>query len=332
MLEANLTAAADARVLVCAIDRGLFGIQAGWVEAVYPTAATAVHTTRTDGGQRQPFLVHRDEPALIVDLRRALGLDGVLGAATRDAYLVVRSAASLLAVPVDHCVGIRTLALSERAPVPSAVQRDGGLPIGHLLELDGRILAVLDPARLLDPAHRDEILSARRRAAAICQRQHKLTALWEEIRRQPTATALRTYASLCARSGRARAAAGARAVLAALPTAPAASNGGDPADDRQALLRLLLRLAADRRSGTVRCSRDGVGAALEIVAGRLVALRAGNEHGRNALAHLLAGACRDVTFTEGGVSAGRGTPDSTAAAVIAAFEARPAQRRKRAAH
>lgn len=329
MLETNLTAAADARVLVCAIDRGLFGIQAGWVEAVYPTTATAVHTTRTDSGQRQPFIVHRDEPALIVDLRRALGLDGTLGTATRDAFLVVRSGTSLLAVPVDHCVGIRTLDLRERAPVASAVQRDGGLPMGHLLELDGRMLVVLDPMRLLDLTLRDEILSARRRAAAICQRQHKLAAMWDDIRREPTSATLRAYASLCARSGRARAAAGARAVLAALPSAHAEA---DRTDDRQALLRLLLRVAAERRSGTVTCSRDGVGASLEIVAGRLVALRAGTDHGRSALAHLLADSCQDVTFTEGIVAAGRGNPDSTAATIIAAFETRAPQRRKRAAH
>ena len=65
MIETNLwpagaTAAdATARMLVCSVDRGLFGIQAGWVEAVYPTASTPVHSTRTDAGQRQPFIVHR---------------------------------------------------------------------------------------------------------------------------------------------------------------------------------------------------------------------------------------------------------------------------------
>src|SRR5512139_44203 len=148
MIETNLSPAgataadATARVLVCSVDRGLFGIQAGWVEAVYPTASTPVHSTRTDAGQRQPFIVHRHEPALIVDLRRAIGLDVVLGEATRDAFLVLRSGPALLALPLDHCVGIRTLDLGERLPVPSAVQRDGGLPIGHLVELDGRMLVV----------------------------------------------------------------------------------------------------------------------------------------------------------------------------------------------
>ena len=54
MIEPNLAPAgttatdASARVLVCSVDRGLFGIQAAWVEAVYPTASMTVHTTRTD--------------------------------------------------------------------------------------------------------------------------------------------------------------------------------------------------------------------------------------------------------------------------------------------
>lgn len=327
MLETTLPAATDARVLVCAIDRGLFGIQAGWVEAVYPTASTTVHTTRTGGGARQPFIVHRDEPALIVDLRQALALDGVLGAATRDAFLVVRSATALLAIPVDHCVGIRTLDLGEQLPVPSAVERDGGLPMAHLLELDGRMLAVLDPARILEPAHRDAILSAQRRARAICQRQHKLAALWQEIRRAPTPAALRAYASLCARSGRRRAAAGARAVLAALPDGDEAA-----ASDRQALLSTLLRCAAEQRSGTLRCRAGELDAAIEIAAGRPVASRAGNENGRGALALLLGSSCEAITFTAGAVAPGRGEVDSAAAAVIAAFESTATPRRARITH
>ena len=332
MIDTNLTAGspatdANARVLVCSVDRGLFGIQAAWVEAVYPTASMPVHSTRTAAGQRQPFIVHRDEPAMIVDLRRAVGLDGVLGDATRDAFLVLRSGPALLALPVDHCVGIRTLDLVERLPVPSAVQRDGGLPIGHLVELDGRMLVVLDPARILDAGHRDDLLTAQRRAQAICQRQHKLAALWEEIRCEPSAAALRTYAGLCGRSGRARAAAAARAVLAALP----GSNGHSDGDDSQALLRTLLRLAAERRSGSLRCHGDGIGAVLEIADGRVVASSAGNEHGRAALAHLLSTPCRDIAFSDGAVAASRGPVDSTAASVISALEARGPQRRKRAA-
>ncbi len=332
MIEPNLSPAgtlatdANARVLVCSVDRGLFGIQAGWVEAVYPIASMTVHTTRTDAGQRQAFIVHRDQPALIVDLRQAIGLDGVLGDATRDAFLVLRSGAALLAVPVDHCVGIRTLDLDERAPVPSAVQRDGGLPMGHLVELDGRMLMVLDPARLLDTRHRDELLSARRRAEAICQRQHKLSALWEEIRQEPSAAALRTFAGLCSRTGRARAAAATRTVLAALPDGDATAD----ADEHRALLRVLLRCAGERRTGFLTCSSDGTGAALDIVDGRLVAVRAGAAHGRAALAHLLNAACREIAFVAGEVAGGRGPIDSTAAAVISALEARGPQRRKRA--
>ena len=317
---------ATARVLVCSVDRGLFGIQAGWVEAVYPTAAMTVHTTRTDAGQRQGFIVHGDQPALIVDLRQALGLEGVLGEATRDAYLVLRSGPALLAILVDHCVGIRTLDLGERPPVPCAVRRDGGLPMGHLVELDGRMLVVLDPARVLDSRHRDDLLSALRRAQAICQRQHKLAALWEEIRCEPSAATLRAYAGLCSRTGRARAAAAARAVLAALP---GTADGAD--DERQALLRALLRLAAERRTGALTCTCDGIGAALDLADGRLVALRAGAEHGRAALARLLAGPCREIAFVDGDV-AGGGAVDSTAAAIISALEARGPQRRKRAAH
>lgn len=317
---------ANARVLVCSIDRGLFGVQAGWVEAVYPTAATAVYSARTDAGQRQPFIIHGDQPALVVDLRQALGLDGVLGEATRDAYLVLRSGPALLAIPVDHCVGIRTLDLGECAPVPCAVRRDGGLPMGHLVELDGRMLMVLDPARVLDSRHRDDLLTAQRRAQAICQRRHKLAALWEEIRCEPSAAALRAYAGLCGRTGRSRAAAAARAVLAALPDAGSADG-----DERQALLRALLRLAAERRTGALTCSSDGAGAALDVADGRLVATRAGSEHGRAALARLLAAPCRDIAFVDGDVPGGA-TVDSTAATIIGALEARGPRRRSRAAH
>lgn len=329
MIDSTLAPAhaadANARVLVCSVDRGLFGVQATRVEAVYPIAATATLSTRSDGGGRQAFIVHRDQPALVVDLRRALGLDGVLGEATRDAYLVLRSGPALLAIPVDHCVGIRTLDLAERAPVPCAVRRDGGVPMGHLVELDGRMLMVLDPARVLDSRQRDELLSAQRRAQAICQRQHKLAALWQEIRGEPSAAALRTYAGLCARTGRARAATAARAVLAALPDAAAADGGDAPA-----LLRTLLRLAAERRSGTLTCSGDAGAATLDLVDGRLAGVRAGAEHGRAALARLLAGACRDLAFAAGVATAGEG--DSTAAVIISALEARGPQRRKRAAH
>lgn len=323
------TADAGNRVLVCSVDRGLFGIQAAWVEAVYPAASMTIHATRTEAGQRQPFIVHGDEPALIVDLRQALGLDEVLGAAQRDSLLVVRSGVTLLAVAVDHCVGIRTLDLDRRPPVPSAVERDGGLPMGHLVELDGRMLMVLDPARILDSRQRDALLAAGRRAAALCQRQRKLAGLWEEIRRAPSAAALRTYAGLCGRSGRARAAAASRAVLAALP--------GDARpvdlDDAQRLLTMLLRLAAERRTGTLTCSADGTAASLELCDGRLTAVRAGAEHGRAALAQLLGTACRELTFTAAdGRAAARAAGDSTVATIIAALEARPPQRRRRAAH
>ena len=320
------TADANARVLVCSVDRGLFGIQAAWVEAVYPTASTAVHATRTDAGQRQPFIVHNDEPALIVDLRQALGLEEQLGAAQRDALLVVRSGPTLLAVPVDHCVGIRTLDLDQQAPVPSAVERDGGLPMGHLVELDGRMLMVLDPTRILDSRQRDALLAAQRRAAALCQRQRKLAALWTEIRGEPTVAALRVYAGLCGRSGRSRAAAAARAVLAAWPGEARATD----ADDGQRLLATLLRLAAERRSGTLRCGADG-GAAIELRDGRLTAVRAGTEHGRAALARLLGEPARELSFAAGGV-ASRTAGDSAVATIIAALEARAPQRRRRAAH
>lgn len=325
LFPAAAAAVSPARVLVCAIDRGLVGIHAGWVEAVYPAAAIPVHATRTDAGRRQSFIVHRDEPALIVDLRQAIGLDAVLGTATRDAYVVLRSGAALLALPVDHCVGLRTLDFHEHPPVPSAVRRDGGLPIGHLLALDGRILAVLDPTRLLDAELRDDLLTARRRARGICHRRRKVAALWDEIRRDPTPAALRTFASLCGRGGRPHAAAGARAVLAAWP-----GSDGEASDDT-ALLRTLLRLAVERRSGVLTCRGDGGDAALELAEGRLIALRAGSEHGRAALARLLAAPCRDLAFTDAAIARGRGPTDSTAATVIAACEALAPRRRKRAA-
>ncbi len=320
-------AEAAARVLVCAVDRGLFGVQATRVEAVYPVASTAAYWLRSAGGERRAYIVHDGQPAVVVDPREALGLADVLGGATRDAYLVLHAGPLLLALPVDHCVGIRTLDLASQRPVASGLQRDDGLPLGHLVALDGRMLVVLDPARLLDARLRDALLPVARRARGACDRLRRLDAAWQELRETPSAALLRTYAGLCQRSGRTRAAAATRLVLACLPEA---TDGGAP-EPAHELPRRLLALAAARRSGRLSVRAGETSGAVELVDGRLAAVEAGPLAGRAALAALLSGAPAEATFADAAAAEASGPLDSIAAAIIAALEAQPAARRRRTA-
>src|SRR6185295_16365570 len=93
-----------ARVLVFSIDDGLFSVHLDWVEAVYPRGALTVHAIRMKGARPRPFVLHREEPAPIIDLREALDLEATIGATTRSELLIVRSGSILLALPVDGCV------------------------------------------------------------------------------------------------------------------------------------------------------------------------------------------------------------------------------------
>src|SRR5512144_646142 len=114
-------AARAARVLVCSVDDGLFGVHLDWVEAVYPRAALAVHAVRIKGQRPRPFVLHRQEPAPIIDLREALDLETALGTTARAELLIVRSGSILLALPVDTCVGVRDIDLRSQVPVPTTL-------------------------------------------------------------------------------------------------------------------------------------------------------------------------------------------------------------------
>lgn len=318
---------AGARVLVCSVDRGLFGVQAARVEAVYPLASTPVHWLRGSGSRRQAYLVHDGAPALLIDLREALGLADVLGDTQRDACLVLRTGALQLAVAIDHCVGIRTLDLRAHPPLASGLERDDGLPVGHLVELDGRMLVVLDPARLLDGRQREALLSAARRAQAACDRRRRLDAAWEELRLAPTPALLRTWAGLCQRSGRPRAAHAARLVLACLP-------GGEPPvplPPEQTLPRLLLHLADGARCGRLTLRAGDIDGTIDLHDGRIAAVTAGAHSGRAALAALLAAPLEQAQFSDRPAGDDAGPLDSTVATLIAALDAPVASRRRRAA-
>jgi hypothetical protein len=202
-----------------------------------------VHVLKTAGGSYS-FLFHRDEPALLVDLREAFELYEPLGRATRSSYLIVRSGSILLALPIDACVGVREIDFSSQAPVPTRLLRDGGVPVGHLVEVDQKILVVLDPNRVLDDGARETRVDVYRKAQLFRERQLRMAVLWTEIRAHPTVAQVRAYARLCSRTGRARTAAAAREVLERMTAAPAETNGAGPV-----LLAEIIRRARERDSG-----------------------------------------------------------------------------------
>jgi chemotaxis signal transduction protein len=242
-LGAQAAGARSARVLAFTVDDGLFAIHLDWVETVYPGDAVTVHALKTAGGS-YPFLFHRDEPALLVDLREAFDLRQPLGRATRSAYLMVRSGSILLALPIDACVGVRDIDFRTQTPVPTRLLRDGGVPVGHLVELDQKILVVLDPNRMLDGGARETRVDVYRKAQLFRERQLRMAVLWTEIRAHPTLAQVRAYARLCSRTGRARTAAAAREVLEHMTAAPADTNGAAPV-----LLAEIIRRARERDSG-----------------------------------------------------------------------------------
>ncbi|MGH7787828.1 MAG: chemotaxis protein CheW, partial [Candidatus Binatia bacterium] len=184
--EFDKRAAGAAKLLVVSIDDGLFGCHLDWVEAVYQETLPA-QLMRHGGGRARPFVVHGGAAAAVVDLRELLGLEAALGRVRRPGHLLVRSGTGLLALPIDACAGVRELDLSGHTPLPTRVLRDGGLPLGHLIEFDGRILTVLDPNRLLDDALRAELAPLQAKAQTLLERQARAAVLWEEIRREADA-------------------------------------------------------------------------------------------------------------------------------------------------
>lgn len=296
-----------ARVLVFNVDDGLFALHIDWIEAMYPRSAVEVHTVRDDEGRPHSFLLHAAEPALLVDLREAFGLGSLLGATTRSEVLVARSPSFLLAIPVDGCVGIRELDLESSPPLPAALVRDGGYPVGHLVALDGKPMTVLDPGHLLEARERDVLVPLVKKARAFEERERKSGALWREICESPNENNVRAYARLCTRNGRAKAAAAARLILRYMGRRADAgawddADGGDgmpnlaeialaeaqvPAQER--FIRELVCLAGERSTGELIVPQgDGAEESRVFLGdGKVVQAHHRSERGRTAFKQLL---------------------------------------------
>lgn len=312
------------KLLIAAIDDGLFGVHLDWVDDVLSADAVSAHPLRNGSGRARPFILRGAGAAPVVDLREILGLTELLGSVRRSGLLLLRGSEGGLALPIDACLGVRALDLSLAPPLPARVTRDGGVPIAHLTALDGRPLTVLDPNRLLDAEQRAALAPLRARATALCERQQRAAALWEELRQEATAERLRAYARLCARTGQGRAAGAARRLLVHLEAPPGEHlNGGSDPLDR--LLRELVERQRSGASGAIEVeSADGARGTIVLRAGRVVNATCGGADGRAAFARLL-GAPRAARFSPdaaGAPSAPRIT-ESTIALTLAALAAQP---------
>lgn len=275
-----------ARALVFQVDDGSFCIHLDWVEAVYPRAGTALHSLKGTGSGHR-FLIHRGQPAWVLDLRDAFGLGDVLGQSERAAFAVVRAGSALLALQVDACTGVRDLELSSKAPVPTAVLRDGGFPVGHLVELDGRVHVLLDPSRIPGNALRDELDPLLQEALAFRDRQDKLVALSAELRRTPSITGLKAYARLCRRNGMARTASAVRPVLKAAENAHGLNGGWSGTLGGETLLRDLAAIAYAQQTGELHFQLGTRTATIYFDAGRIADAHVGGEWGKGALREIL---------------------------------------------
>jgi chemotaxis signal transduction protein len=312
------------KVLIVSIDDGLFGVHLDWVEDVLTADAVVAHALRNGSGRARPFILRGTAAAPVVDLREMLGLLELLGSVRRSGLLLLRGSEGGLALPIDACLGVRALDLSQAPPVPARVTRDGGVPIGHLTALDGRPLTVLDPNRLLDAEQRAALAPLRARAAALRERQQRVAALWEELRHEATADRLRAYARLCARTGQGRAASAARRLLEHLEAPPGEHlNGGSDPLDR--LLRELVERQRTGDSGAIEVeSADGGRGIIVLQAGRVVNATCGGADGRAAFARLL-GAPRAARFSPDAAAAlpAPRITESTIALTLAALAAQP---------
>ncbi len=278
------------RVLVFAVDDAGLCVDLNRVDAVGQRGDVPVHTLKAADGAGRSFLIHRGEPALLVDLREAVGLNDILGPTDRPGFLVMRAGSFPLALPVDAFLGVRDLDLHTKTPVPTALQRDGGFCVGHLIELDGRVHSLLEPSRVLGSALREALDPFLKEAQAFCEREKQIAALETELRRDPSVTRLRTYARLTRRNGHAPAAAAARLVLkAAQQSTPhtAALVAGELAADM--LLRDLLSLSAARQNGQVYVQLpDNTVATIVFTAGQIADATIDGVRGRAALKQVLA--------------------------------------------
>lgn len=321
-----------ARVLVFAVDDGWFSVHLDWVEAVYPRAALTVHAIRMKGARPRPFVLHRNEPASIIDLREAFELEATLGPATRSELLILRSGSILLAVPVDACVGVRDLDLRAQVPVPTTLMRDGNIPVGHIVELDQKMLVVLDPNRLVDSTAREALMLVQRKGLLFQERERKLEEVWHALVAQPTASHLRVYARLCGRNGRSKMAAAARTVLKCWTDdqAPAATNGGG---EPSGALRAMMQAASATRTGALHVrgtdvSDDG---RMLFVAGKVVDATFAGAQGRAAVKHVLALSAVTTHFVDGEAAPAERISESTVALALWALDALANERRPRRA-
>ncbi|MBI3784126.1 MAG: chemotaxis protein CheW [Deltaproteobacteria bacterium] len=277
-----------ARVLIFNVDDGNFCIHLDWVEAVYQRSDTPLHSLKAAGGQYRRFLIHRGQPAWVLDLREAFGLDTLLGTTDRAAFAVVRAGSALLALEVDACTGVRDLDLSQKVPVPAALLRDGGFPVGHLIELDGHLHVLLEPSRIPSNALRDVLDPLLNEALAFRDRQEKLNAIAGELRRSPTLSGLKIYGRLSRRNGLPRTAAAVRTVVKAMENQPTinGSLSGNLASDT--LLRDLAALASAQHTGELRFELPNADATLFFDCGRIADACTRGEWGRGALKEVLA--------------------------------------------
>jgi chemotaxis signal transduction protein len=323
------------RVLVFSVDDGLFGVHLDWVEAVYEQRAVETHRVRIDKGPWHAFLLHRGEPALIIDLRDAFDLGEVLGQPERAAYAIVHSGGYRLAVAIDQVAGVQELALDVHRPLPANLLRDGGIPVGHVVQLDDRMLVVLDPHRLLSGERRAALEPIWSRARAYAERHDKMERTWRDICREPSEENVRLYSRLCGRNGRRKAAAAARTVLKAMAEARdgASTNGATPPLVER-VVGEVLRCAARRATGIVQVAAEQgppLGAVF-MVGGRMVDAQANSEWGRMALKTLLSRDGGRVTFFESDLADHpERLSESSAALLISSLEAVALEQRKRRA-
>lgn len=327
-LPASVFRARPARVLVFSVDDGLFAIHLDWVEAVYPRTAVPIHAIK-NGATRRAFVFHHDEPALVCDLREAFGLEQSLGRAARAELVVIRSGSILIALPSDGSVGVRDLDLRSQIPVPTRLLRDGDVPVGHVVEMDSKMLVILDPNRLVDGAVRERLLAVHRKAVLFRQREAKRQALWVQIRERPVPADVRAYARLCSRNGHARTAAAARAVLKHLVSTAAAPEGQQSAPS---LLEEVMSWARAGRTGEliVETSADSEPGRLYVIGGRVIDAQYQGESGRAAFKHLLAQPGTRIRAGDVQMAPrAEAIPESTVALAIWALETQEAERRGR---
>jgi chemotaxis signal transduction protein len=292
------------KVLVFAVDDAFLGVHLEWVDAVYPHATTERHLIKVDG-RSQPFLLHRGEPAFAIDPRTLFRLPSAGGAIERSSSLVMRTGSHLLALGIDVCVGVEELDLELCPPIPAAVAGDGGVPVGHLVDLHGRIVVVLDPNRLIDGAGREAMARAYREAGEYLKRESQLAALWPEIGALATAANLRRYGRLCRRNGRPKTARLIRTIGKVLAEAEnGSSNGngsGEPAFAGD-LVTVLVRLSRHASTGAlfVVGADGGEQGRIVLAGGSLIDAASSRSHGTQALSDLLSRRDVGLRFVEGG--------------------------------